>query len=105
MPASAFERRILLHQHPVHKYREGTGIDFIVPIEKWAAENDVTHLPRPGRMEGIGHRRIHAVDGTGKTIGICRVVVIVQHLHFHQSHRKNPTVTATLAATLDLGGS
>src|SRR5437867_2497986 len=63
--------------------------------------NDVVSLPLAGWQAGIDQRRILAINGAGRTIGVSLVSERIEHLRFIAiQSEENATVAAPLAFTL-----
>ena len=102
--AAPFQRGVVLQQHAIAKHGEIAGVQELSVFVNRAAENNVINLPLTGLVQRIGQRRIHAVDRAGKTVGIGRIVIVVEHLHLHLPHEEDAAIAATLADALDIGG-
>jgi hypothetical protein len=100
--ARAFEGRVVLHEYAVAEDGEVAGIEDLGALVDGATEDDIDHLVFPGSVEGVRERRIDAVDGGGETVGVGRIVVVVEDLDLHETHEKNAAVAAALTVALDV---
>src|SRR3546814_14807447 len=77
----------VLHQHAVQKGGDvGGTFERAVGGEMRAFEDDVIALPRTGRTRGVHQRRLPAIDGADRPVGIGRVLIAVEVLDFVALH-------------------
>ena len=93
----AFELKVILHHHSVMQDGNRARFDHVASIALRCMEDHVVALPGFRRAAGIDQRRRLRVDGAGRTLGVGRVSIGVEHLYLVAPLHVDATITARLA--------
>ena len=98
----AYQFGVVVHQDVVVEHRHQNRADQLAfVIESGSSEYDVIGLPFAWRAAGIDHGRVLGVKGCCHAIGVCFVVVTIEHLNLVDVHQKHTAVPAALTFALN----
>jgi hypothetical protein len=102
MGCGTYQFGIVMHQDVVVEHRHPGRADQLARvIESGSPEYDVVGLPFAGWAAGINQGWVLGVKGCCHAIGVCFVVVTIEHLNLVDVHQKHTAVPAALTFALN----